>query len=88
LSKKTAIYLTYCKAQISPGIFRQNANLTATVGTDPNAGGLLDNYWQTTGTLSAQNYVKESRVEFMRYVGKIIGAIHSRNPNFHIDEGI
>lgn len=61
--------MTYCKAQIQPGIYGQNANLTATVGINNNAGGLLDNYWKTTGPLSAQNYVKESRVEFMRYGG-------------------
>ncbi len=57
-------------AQVIPidnGVFGQNANLTDTVGININAGGKLNNYWNRA--LPGQNYVKDSRVYFMRYGG-------------------
>jgi hypothetical protein len=64
------LWLQLATAQtISPGIFGQNANLTDTVGTNVNAGGHLDEYWQTTGPYSGQNYIAESKTKFMRYGG-------------------
>src|ERR1043165_1089464 len=54
---------------INTGIFGQNANLTATVGTNTTAGGHLDEYWNRYGTYSGQDYIYESKVKYMRYGG-------------------
>lgn len=57
---------TYGNAQISDGIFGQNANLTDTVGTH-RAYGHLDDYWNPSQP--NQNYILESKTKFMRYGG-------------------
>lgn len=59
----------FAQTVIQNGMFGQNANLTSQVGTNPSAGGHLDDYWQTTGTLSGQNYIGASGTKFMRYGG-------------------
>lgn len=58
------------QSQIIPignGVYGQNANLTDTVGIKTNTGGKLNQFWDKAAL--NQNYVKESRVYFMRYGG-------------------
>ena len=57
------------EAQISDGIFGQNAHLTDTVGTNTTAGGHLDEFWDKYGANSAQNHIFDSKTKYMRYGG-------------------
>jgi hypothetical protein len=57
------------KAQISDGIFGQNAHLTNVVGANTTAGGHLDEFWDKYGTYSAQNHIFDSKTKYMRYGG-------------------
>jgi len=59
-----------CDAQISNGIFGQNADLTNTIGeASPQPSGLLDTYWVTP-----TNYISDSKTKFMRYGGNLVEA--------------
>jgi hypothetical protein len=57
------------RSQIANGVFGQNADLTATIGTNTSAGGHLDDYWDATGALSGQDHILASKTKFMRYGG-------------------
>lgn len=60
----------YGTAQIiNPGIFGQNAQLTKEVGTNTTINGKLDLFWERYGVNSGQNYILESKTQFMRYDG-------------------
>lgn len=56
------------QAQISPGIFGQNADLTDWVG-ETQFSGHLDSYWA-----GSTNYILESKTKFMRYGGNLVEA--------------
>lgn len=51
---------------ISPFIFGQNANLTAKVGIQTNAGGSLDTYWDPS---NPNNPFRSSGTTYVRYSG-------------------
>lgn len=83
------LFVLNCNSQVIPinnGIYGQNANLTDTVGRKVATGGKLQKYWQTTAPLDTQNYVRESRVYYMRYGGIdvekecLLDGIHNQGP--------
>ncbi len=86
-------FYVHCYAQpINNGMYSQNANLTDTVGINPNAGGYLDQFWNPS--MPAQNFLKESRTYFMRYGGIqvekecVITGIFNDSPPSNLDKTI